>query len=192
MATITDAAGGSRLQQRAGGPDAPGPQGGKDTKDTKDKDKKERKGGKGKGGDETGDDAKGGRGKIVILAGLIAVLVLGGAAGAYLTFFSGPSTPAPPTGGDIVQMDPTTLSLADHHYLKVQVAIQLVDGKATAETFDTVKAQALVVDTFSDRDPDAVASNKARKRLGHRLLTALKKAYPKEVFDLYITQYVIQ
>lgn len=124
------------------------------------------------------------------LIALLAVLVLGLGAGGYLMLR--PTAAKPPTGGDVVVMDPMTLSLAQGHYLKVQVAIQLVAGAASAGTFETSHAAELVIDTFSNRTVDSLADNAARKRLAGTLLADIQHAYPKEVFDLYLTQFVLQ
>jgi flagellar FliL protein len=120
----------------------------------------------------------------------VVVLVLVGGIGAYK--FAIPHKPAPPVGGDVVAMDPSTLNLADGHYLKIAVAVQLVKGKATATDFDTSQAAELVINEFSNRNVVALNTNTARKRLTNRLLVAVKKAYPGEVFDVFVTQFVTQ
>lgn len=125
--------------------------------------------------------------KFVIVLAL--VLALGG--GAYM-FLKPAGKPAPPTGGDVVAMDATTLNLAGGHYLKIAVAIQLVKGKATGDSFNTSHAAELVIDEFSNRTVTALGSNAARKKLTGELLTAIQKAYPGEVFQVFLTQFVTQ
>lgn len=147
-------------------------------------------------------DAKGGSGgenapakgrkKLAIIAILAVVLLAAAGAGAYLVFLKKPGPPAPPKGGAMVQMDPQTLSLAEGHFLKIQIAIQLVEGKATPETFETVQAAQILIDTFSNRPVKELTTNAARKSLTADVLAALKKAYPGEVFDVFLTQFVIQ
>lgn len=123
------------------------------------------------------------------LIGVVAIVLVGGI-GAYK--FALPHKPAPPVGGDVVAMDPSTLNLADGHYLKIAVAIQLVKGKATATDFDTSQAAELVINEFSNRNVVALNTNAARKRLTQQLLVAVKKAYPGEVFNVFVTQFVTQ
>jgi flagellar FliL protein len=123
---------------------------------------------------------------IVILA---LVLAVGG--GGYM-FFLKPSKAAPPTGGDVVAMDATTLNLTGGHYLKIAVAIQLVKGKATGTDFSTSHAAELVIDEFSNRTVASLSTNEARKKATADLLAAVKKAYPGEVYDLFVTQFVTQ
>lgn len=122
------------------------------------------------------------------LIAVAAVLAIGG--GAY-TFLK-PTTVAPPSGGEVVAMDATTLNLAGGHYLKIAVAIQLVKGKATSEAFSTSHAAELVIDEFSNRSVASLSTNKARKALTEDLLTKIKQAYPEEVFDVFVTQFVTQ
>lgn len=153
------------------------------------------KGGKdAKGAD--GDGESGGKGgKKMLLMVLIGIIVaLAGAGGAYVMFFKEPGPPPPPEPGAMVQMDAMTLTLAGQHFLKVQVAIQLIEGVALPEggKFETVKASQLLIDTFSNREMDELTSNAARKDLTAELLKGLQKAYPEEVFAVFLTQFVIQ
>lgn len=125
--------------------------------------------------------------------GLIIIVVLLAAIGyAAYTFLAPPGKPAPPAGGDIVPMEATTLNLQGGHYLKLAVAIQLVEGKATTEDFKTSEAAELVIDEFSDRTVEAVSSNEARKKLTAELEAKIKAAYEGEVFDVFLTQFVTQ
>ena len=112
------------------------------------------------------------------------------AGGAYN--FLAPHPVGPPAGGDVVALDATTLNLAGGHYLKIAISVQLVQGKASATDFTTSKAAEATIDEFSDRTVASLSSNPARKRLTADLLTKLKAAYPGEVFDVFLTQFVTQ
>jgi flagellar protein FliL len=122
------------------------------------------------------------------LIAVAAVLAIGG--GAY-TFLK-PTPVVPPSGGEVVAMDATTLNLSGGHYLKIAVAIQLVKGKATSDAFSTSHAAELVIDEFSNRTVASLSTNKARKALTQDLLNKIKDAYPEEVFDVFVTQFVTQ
>jgi flagellar FliL protein len=122
------------------------------------------------------------------LIAIAAVLALG--AGGY-TFLM-PSKAGPPSGGDVVSMDATTLNLTGGHYLKIAVAVQLVKGKATATGFYTSHAAELTIDEFSNRTVESLSSNDARKKLTADLLVKIQKAYPGEVFNVFLTQFVTQ
>jgi flagellar FliL protein len=111
---------------------------------------------------------------------------------ALIVAFAMPSKAAPPAGGDVVSLDATTLNLAGGHYLKIAVAIQLVKGKADAASFPASHAAELTIDEFSNRTVDALSSNDARKKLTSELLAKVQKAYPGEVYDVFLTQFVTQ
>lgn len=119
---------------------------------------------------------------------IVVVLLLAGGAYKFLM----PKPVVKPTGGDIVALDPNTVNLAGGHYLKVAVAVQLVEGKSTADTFKPSHAEELVIDEFSDRTVASLSTNLERKRLAAALESAVKRAYPGEVFDLFLTQFVTQ
>lgn len=121
---------------------------------------------------------------------IVAAAVLAIAGGVYE--FAMPSKAGPPTGGDVVSLDATTLNLAGGHYLKIAVAIQLVKGKADTTSFPTSHAAELTIDEFSNRTVDALSSNDARKKLTSELLAKVQKAYPGEVYDVFLTQFVTQ
>jgi len=154
-------------------------------------DTKKRTGNDAKDAKTKGDDGKKGLSKPVLIA-IVVVAVLALAGAGYFLFLKKPGTPPPPEPGDMVQMDAQTLTLTEGHFLKVQIAIQLVKGKATPDTFVTVQAAQLLIDTFSNLSVDELTTNAARKDLTGTLLTGLKKAYPGEVYDVFLTQFVIQ
>jgi flagellar FliL protein len=143
-------------------------------------------------GAKDGKDAQepgGGQGskkKLIII--LVAVLAVGGGAYKFLV----PKKPGPPVGGVVVPIDATTLNLTDGHYLKIAVGVQLVAGKATAESFATSQASELIIDEFANRSVESLSTNAARKKLTVQLVAKVKKAYKGEVFDVFITQFVTQ
>ncbi len=121
---------------------------------------------------------------------VVVAIVLAVGGGAYK--FLAPHPVGPPTGGDVVALDATTLNLAGGHYLKIAISVQLVKGKATATDFTTSKAAEATIDEFSDRTVASLSSNRARQKLTADLLAKLKLAYPGEVFDVFLTQFVTQ
>lgn len=148
--------------------------------------------GSAKDDDETGAKGKGGKGSLFkskkFILVLVGVLVIGGGAYKFLM----PQKAAPPTGGDVVPITAMTVNLAGGHYLKIALGVQLVKGKASATAFDTSHASELVIDEFSNRSMTLLDTNATRKKLTDDLLTQLKKAYPGEVFDVFLTQFVTQ
>lgn len=122
------------------------------------------------------------------IAAIVAVLAVGG--GAYK--FAMPTKVGPPTGGDVVTMDATTVNLAGDHYLQIAVAIQLVQGKASATSFQTSHAAELVIDEFSGLQAASLQTAATRNKRHDELEAALKKAYPGEVYDMFFTKFVTQ
>jgi flagellar FliL protein len=156
-------------------------------------------GGVGKAGDPgaTGEEQGGGKGKGAkggffkskkFLIAVVGVLVVGG--GAYK--FAMPHKAAPPTGGDVVPIDAMTVNLAGGHYLKLAASVQLVKGKATATDFNVSQAAQALIDEFSNRTVQSLSTNAAREKLRTDLVTNVKKDYPGEVFDVFLTQFVYQ
>src|SRR5689334_25001023 len=125
--------------------------------------------------------------KVLII--VLVVLAAGGFFG-YKTLM--PAKAEAPKPGDVVSLDPMTLNLANGHYLKVAVGIELVLGKATADQFATSHAAQLLIAEFSDRTVASLSSNKSRDRLMKKLTADIKKAYPDEVYQVYLTQFVTQ
>lgn len=119
---------------------------------------------------------------------IVALLAVGG--GGYMTL--APAKAGPPKGGDVVAMDPTTVNLTQGHYLKIAVAVQLVEGKASADAFRPSQAAELVIDEFSDRSVASLSSTEARKKLAGDLEHKIKQAYEGEVYAIFLTQFVTQ
>jgi flagellar FliL protein len=125
--------------------------------------------------------------KKFILA-VVGVLVVGG--GVYK--FAVPHPAPPPTGGDVVPIEAMTVNLAGGHYLKLAASVQLVKGKGSATDFDVSHAAELLIDEFSNRPVSAIDSDAKRNKLKAQLLTSVRKAYPGEVFQVFLTQFTYQ
>ena len=136
------------------------------------------------------------RKKLFIVLGAVLVVLLG--VGGYLGMgmMAGPAAPAPDpktVAGLVVTLAPITLNLADGHYLKIGLGIQLLKGgKATSPTFQVSQAQELTINEFSDRTVSSLSTNAARVKLQKDLLAKIKKAYPDEIYALFVTQFVTQ
>lgn len=127
--------------------------------------------------------------KMVVIIGVLLVA----AAGGYYFFFmnKASATTAQPKPGAVVAMDPMTLNLADGHYLKLGLGIELT-ASGDPKSFDTAKASDLAISEFSDRALADISSAKARDALKREYLAQLKKAYPDEVFGVYYKVFVMQ
>lgn len=127
------------------------------------------------------------RSKKLVLS-VVAVFALGG--GGY--WLLRPHPTPPPTGGAVVALQSTTLNLVGGHYLKISIAVQLVKGSISADQFSTGHVAQLMIDEFSNRTVAAVSSGAARGKLRADLLAKVRKAYPGEVYDLFLTEFVTQ
>lgn len=138
---------------------------------------------------------KGGKKKLLIIA--LVVLLAGGAAYWFLLKPAPPADdaaavveePAPDPGAVLV-VEPISLNLADGHYLRIGIGLQLTAD--VAEEPDTARALDLVVALFSQRPVAEVTTTEGRDALKAELLRQLEEAYEGEVMDVYFTDYVTQ
>ncbi len=143
---------------------------------------------------EEGKAKKGGKKKLLII--LVALLVVGGAAYWFLLKPAPPAEGAAPVEepapepGAVVVVEPISLNLADGHYLRIGIGLQLTAD--VAEEPDTARALDLVVALFSQRPVAEVTTAEGRDALKAELLAQLEEAYEGEVMDVYFTDYVTQ
>jgi flagellar FliL protein len=135
------------------------------------------------------------KGKRLILIVLVLVLVGGGAGYWFLLKPSGAepaaeAVEAPPEPGAVVVIEPISLNLADGHYLRLGLGLQLT--AEVAEEPDTARALDQAVSLFSGRSVAEVASTEGREALRVELIALLDEAYEGEVMDVYFTDYVTQ
>ncbi|MDI6909291.1 flagellar basal body-associated FliL family protein [Nocardioides sp.] len=147
---------------------------------------------KDKTNDETaeagGKKAKGGKKKKLLLIG-VALLVIATAAYWFVLKPSGSAEEGPKPGA-ILPLESTQINLASGHYLKIGIALQLVEG--APEEVDGSKALDATIELFSGRTIDEVANTKDRRELKDELEATLEKAYEDEVMGVYFTEFVTQ
>ena len=124
------------------------------------------------------------RNKLLVI--LVAVLALGG--GAYW-FALKPAPAGPPQPGQVVKLDPIQINLAAGHYLRVGIALQLVEGVKEA---DGSKALDATIDEFSGLPMDAVNDPARRATYKKALEKELAHRYHDEVMGVYFTEFVTQ
>lgn len=139
--------------------------------------------------------AKKSKKKLLIIVAAV-VLVAGGAGAYFMLGKSGGDAAAPapePTHepGAVVAVDAHSLNLADGHYLRLGLSLQLT-ADVGEETPDTSKAVDLAIDVFSGHTVDEVSDPATRDQLKAELLEKLEEAYDGEVMDVYFTDYVTQ
>ena len=129
-------------------------------------------------------EAPRGRKKLIAIG---LVLVVAAAAGWW--FFLKPGAPAEPEPGEVMTMEPIQVNLADGHYLRVGIALQL---SADAHEAEGSKALDATIDLFSGRSIAEIEKAEERHELKEKLTHELKEAYDDEVMGVYFTEFVTQ
>ena len=127
--------------------------------------------------------APGRRKKLILI--LVAVLALGG--GGY--WFMRPQPVSAPKPGEVVKLEPIQINLAADHYLRVGIALQLIEG---AHEADGSKALDATIDEFSGLDMAEVNDPAKRAKLKKGLEKELHHRYEGEVMGVYFTEFVTQ
>jgi flagellar FliL protein len=144
------------------------------------------------GADEAAPTKKKSKKKLIIVA--VAVLAIAGGA-AYFFLFKGKDSaaaaPPPPEKGVVLTIEPVSLNLADGHYLRLGLALQLT-ADAGEETPDTADALDTAIALFSGHTVAEVSDPATREALKAQLLTEIGEAYEGKVMDVYLTNYVTQ
>lgn len=158
----------------------------------------------GAGSDSGGGDAaadgkkKGGPMKLVIIAVAATILVLGGGAGAYWWFaVRVPPPPPPRAAGEVAVFEPISLNLAEGHYLKLGVSLQMYEAEAAGghgkvKAVDGSKAMDVAIDMFTGRTMAELSDPAVRASLKEEYLVEVNEAYHDEVMEVYFTQFVMQ
>ena len=131
--------------------------------------------------------AKGGKKKLLIG---IVVLLLAVGGGAYW-FVLKPSGPSKPQPGVVAPLDQIQINLADGHYLRLGLALQLTKS-AGKEAVDGSKALDAAIDIFSGLPVAEVNKRSSREKLRTELDNDLEKKYDGDVMDVYFTEFVTQ
>jgi flagellar FliL protein len=129
-------------------------------------------------------EPSGGKKKLIVIA---LVLVLAGAAAWW--FFLRPSGPAEPEPGEVMTMEPIQVNLADGHYLRVGIALQL---SADAHEADGSKALDATIELFSGVEQADLVKAGQRKELKAKLEEKLHNDYHGDVLEVYFTEFVTQ
>ena len=130
------------------------------------------------------EEAGGGRKKMLVVVGLVLVL-----AGAGWWFFLKPAEAHEPVPGEILTLEATQINLADGHYLKIGLALQLVEG---AEEADGSIALDTTIDLFTGLSTAEISESKQRHKLKKELVSELEERYEGDVMEVYFTEYVTQ
>jgi len=116
--------------------------------------------------------------------GVVALLVV---AGGVYWFFLRPAPP--PAPGEIMRIDAIQINLADGHYLRLGLGLQMT---STAHEADGSKALDAAIEMFSNRDLDYLQQNVHRAELKEKLTKRLEEDYHGDVMEVYFTEFVTQ
>jgi flagellar basal body-associated protein FliL len=99
--------------------------------------------------------------------------------------------------GGVLELDPLTVNLADGHYLKVGLALQLdkTAGADVAKAKDEglgAKALDMAIAALSPKTMDQLGQAKVRDQLKQQLGLDACQAYEGEVLTVYFTNFVMQ
>lgn len=107
----------------------------------------------------------------------------------------GGATPGPEGVGSVLEMDPLTLNLADGHYLKVGIALQLPEGSDAALAKTEGKgalAVDMAIELLSSKTMDELLPATARQELKQSLGNDVCHTYGGTVLTVYFTEFVMQ
>jgi flagellar basal body-associated protein FliL len=97
--------------------------------------------------------------------------------------------------GAVLEMDPLTVNLADGHYLKLGIALQLDTATlAVTAKADGLGAKALdmAIAAFSTKTMNQLAEPKVRAQIKHKLGLDACASYEGVVLTVYFTNFVMQ
>lgn len=96
--------------------------------------------------------------------------------------------------GPIAKMEPISLNLADGHYLKVGLGVQLSE-KGKVEEFDKgpiMLVKDLLIETAGGANMAELSTPEGREKLKDQLKERAHKLFGDEVVDFYFTDFVMQ
>lgn len=136
---------------------------------------------------------------VVVLVVVLAVLGAGGYVakdrllghhGATSATATQPKPTPTPKPGAVMTVDPISLNLADGHYLRLGLALQLT--AKVKEDPDPSRALDAAIALFSGRTVADVSAPATRDKLKTQLADELADVYEGEVMGVYLTTYVTQ
>jgi flagellar protein FliL len=136
----------------------------------------------------TGDDAaaKPKKSKKMLFI-IVGVVLIAAAAWFFMLRPSGGKVEKKP--GEVVTMEPIQINLADGHYLRLGLTLQMTTASKEA---DGSKALDSAIGVFSGLPKEKLLSAKVRAHLKKELLHDLDERYEGSVMDVYFTDFVTQ
>ena len=135
----------------------------------------------------------GGRRRLVLL---VALALLATLAAAYVLVLKPDAAGAAekPEPGEVLALESITLNLADGHYLKLGLALQMTAdaGEGGHGGVDGSQALDIAIEQLSGRPVEELAAGQARAKAKEELFHAIEEAYHHTVLDVYFTEFVMQ
>ncbi|MCG2798899.1 MAG: flagellar basal body-associated FliL family protein [Cellulomonas sp.] len=148
------------------------------------------------GAGKKGGKKGGGKKKLLLIIG--PVLLIAVAAAVYFLVLAPKSgstevveEPAP-SPGVVLVIDPISVNLAEGHYLRIGLALQLTDEVPEEEEPDGSKALDAAITLFSGHTVAEVSDPATRESMRAELETTLEEIYDGEVMGVYFTNFVTQ
>lgn len=150
-------------------------------------------------------ESKKGRKRLVVV--LLAVVIVAAAlfVGRPMLLGSGSDAtakPGKPEPGPIVSLEPMTLNLADGHFLKLGLALQLTkeagaeagpsEGESASPAVDGAPAQDAAITVLGERTYAALLAPGGRTRAQQALQKEVDTRYEHKVMRVYFTEFVMQ
>lgn len=120
---------------------------------------------------------------------LIIVVALALIGGGVWNFVLKPKPVEEPKPGEVVALEPIQINLAAGHYLRIGLALQLVEK---AHKIDGSAALDAAIELFSGKELAELARVKDREHLKEELSEELEHRYHGEVLEVYFTEFVTQ
>jgi len=130
--------------------------------------------------------------KLIII---FVVLLLGlGGAGYFLVLKPSGGEHKAPEPGAVAPLDHVQINLAEGHYLRLGLSLQLTTevGGEEGGSFDGSKALDAAIEVFSGRTVADLAKEGQREKLKKELVKRLEERYEGEVMDVYFTEFVTE
>lgn len=127
---------------------------------------------------------------IIVLA--VVLLAVGGAG--YWFFLKPSGGDGKPEPGAVVPLDHVQINLAEGHYLRLGLSLQLTTEASGEHAGEIDGSQALdaAIDVFSGRSVAEVAKDGQRDKLKEELAKLCEERYHGEVMDVYFTEFVTE
>ncbi len=97
--------------------------------------------------------------------------------------------------GEIVQLDAMTLNLSDGRYLRLGLAVELVEGVPGAEWVEhgeSSKYMDLIIDRVGEWSGEQVTAEGGRDELKELLREGGEELFAGEFSEVYVTEFIVQ